>query len=103
MGVVDIKGYSPVSLNHGAVKIFDKILAARLAEDLPLLVGNHQSAFVRGRSLHDNFMLVQGTARRLHALRDLAVLLKLDISKAFDSVQWPFLLEVMHTMGFGRR
>ena len=31
------------------------------------------------------------------------MLLKLDISKAFVSVQWPFLLEVMHIMGFGPR
>ena len=31
------------------------------------------------------------------------MLLKLDISKAFDSVQWPFLLEVMQQMGFGPR
>ncbi|XP_073367980.1 uncharacterized protein [Aegilops tauschii subsp. strangulata] len=40
------------------VKIFEKVLACRLVEDLPKLVGNHQSAFVKGRSLHDNFMLV---------------------------------------------
>lgn len=66
-GAVDIRDYQPVSLIHGAVKIVDKILASRLAEDLPRLVGHHQSAFVRGRSLHDNFMLVQCTARRLHA------------------------------------
>uniref|UniRef100_A0A8R7JVA2 Reverse transcriptase domain-containing protein n=1 Tax=Triticum urartu TaxID=4572 RepID=A0A8R7JVA2_TRIUA len=47
-------------------------------------------------------MLVQGMARRLHALRN-PVLLKLDISKAFDSVQLPFLIEVLHIMGFGTR
>lgn len=103
VGAVDIKDQRPVSLNHGVVKIFDKILAARLAEDLPLLVGNHQSAFVRGRSLHDNFMLEQGMTHRLHALKDPMVLVKLDISKAFDSVQWPFLLEVLTHMGFGTK
>lgn len=43
---VDLCDYMPVSLVHGAIKIFDKILATRLAEDLPKLVGNHQSAFV---------------------------------------------------------
>ena len=66
-------------------------------------MGNHQSAFMRGRSLHDNFMLVQSTARRLSALKMPTVLLKLDISKAFDSVQCPFLVEVMQQLGFGPR
>jgi len=69
VGAVDIKDFCPVSLISGPVKIFDKILAIRLAEDLPKLVGLHQSAFIKGRSLHDNFMLVQCMARRLHALK----------------------------------
>lgn len=100
---MDIKDYRPVSLVRGALNCFDKVLASRLAEDLPNLVGHHQSAFVRGRSLHDNFMMVQCTARRLHALKETTVMFKLDISKAFDSVQWPFLLEVMTKMGFRQK
>lgn len=63
----------------------------------------HQCAFVRGRSLHDNFMLVQCTVRRLHALKKPFVILKLDVSKAFDSIQWPFLVEVLRLIGFGTR
>lgn len=98
-----LKDYMPVILVHGAIMIFDKILATRLADELPFLVGNHQSAFVRGRALHDNFMLVQCTARGLHALKNPTMLLKLDISKAIDTVKWPFLLEVMTRLGFGRR
>ena len=86
-GAMDIKDYRPVSLVHGVIKIFDKVLATRLATELPFLVGNHQSAFIKGRSIHDNFMLVQCTARHLHALREPAVMLKLDILKEFDSVQ----------------
>lgn len=57
-GAVDIRDFRPVSLVHGAIKIFDKALLNRLALDLPALVGTHQSAFVKGRSIHDNFMLV---------------------------------------------
>jgi hypothetical protein len=46
---------------------------------------------------------VQSTARKLHRLRIDAILLKLDIMKAFDTVDWAFLLEVLTKLGFGRR
>jgi len=64
-------------------------------------VSPNQSAFIKGRFIQDNFMLVQQTARFLHQQKQPRILLKLDISKAFDSVSWPFLLEVMQHLGFG--
>lgn len=102
-GALDVADFRPINLVRGAIKIFEKVLACRLVWQLPKLVGNHQIAFVKGSSLHDNFMLVQSTARRLNALHNPTVLLKLDISKAFDSVQWSFLSEVMQQLGFGSR
>jgi hypothetical protein len=48
-------------------------------------------------------MMVQGTARKLHTSKLPAILLKLDIMKAFDTVDWSFLLEVLRKMGFGDR
>jgi hypothetical protein len=102
-GAEEVKDFRPISLIHGFAKWVAKVIANRLAPLLPQLVGPHQSAFVRGRCLHDNFMMVQGTARKLHSSRQPAILLKLDITKAFDTVDWSFLLEVLRKMGFGDR
>ncbi|WVZ58923.1 hypothetical protein U9M48_009141, partial [Paspalum notatum var. saurae] len=90
---------------HGKNKrqVVTKILAARLAPMLPKLVSNNQSAFIKGRNIHDNLLPVQQLARDVHKSKEPHILLKLDISKAFDTVSWPFLLEVLQHLGFGRR
>lgn len=42
-------------------------------------------------------------AKFLHCQRRPGILLKLDITKAFDTVSWPFLLEVLTHLGIGHR
>ena len=98
---VEVKDFRPISLIHSFAKLVTKILANRLAPLLPSLISTNQSAFVRGRKIHDNFMLVQQMVKSLH--KEARILLKLEISKAFDSVSWSFLLEVMCKVGFGQR
>lgn len=51
-------------------------------------------------SIHDNFIYAQRVIQLLHKQRKPALFIKLDISKAFDSVGWTFLLEVMQALGF---
>ena len=65
------------------------------------MVSTNQSAFIRGRCIHDNYMLVKQTIRLLYRRRVPSIFLKLDISKAFDSVSWGFLLEILTHLGFG--
>lgn len=102
-GDVELKDYMPVSLEHDDVKILKKILANRVAAEFPAVVGVHQSVFVRGMALPDNFMLVQGIARRLHSLLKLSCLINLDIYKSSDMVDRSFLLQVFGKWGFGSR
>ena len=100
---VDAKDYRPVSLMHSAAKILCKLLANRLAPELSKLVSAGQSAFIRGRSIQDNFLYVKNVIRQAHLKKSPMLFLKLDIAKAFDSLNWGFLLRVLERMGFGQR
>jgi hypothetical protein len=67
------------------------------------MVRPNQSEFIKGRAIHDNFMIVQSTTKLLHARRCVTILLKVDIAKAFDIVSWAFLLELLSYLGCSRR
>lgn len=98
-----VKDFRPISLIHSVAKILCKLLANRLAPFLQQLVPCSQSAFIKTRSIHDNFLYVKNAVRSLHKSKSAALLLKLDIAGAFDSVSWGYMFELMTVMGFGPR
>jgi hypothetical protein len=77
-----------------------KALANRLAARLDTLVPKNQSTLIMGRLIQDNVMLVQQTTRFLHSQKQSRIMLKLDITKAFDSVSWTFLMEVLEKLNW---
>jgi hypothetical protein len=74
------KDFMLISLIHSFVKLVTKILANRLVVQLGEMVPANQSAFIKGRCIQDNFMLVQQTVCFLHSQKQPRILLKLDIS-----------------------
>ena len=99
----EIRDYRPISLIHSFGKLISKCLVTRLAAVLGGLVMPNQSAFIKGRSIHDNFRDVYVNCKQIHRRRTTCVLRKIDVAKAFDTVAWVFLLEVLQHLGFGRR
>jgi hypothetical protein len=102
-GAVDLREFWPISLVHSFAKLVAKLMALRLAPRMAELVSSNQSAFIRGRCIHDNFILVRQSAVTLHRRKKPVLLFKLDVAHAFDSVSWPFLLSVLQLRGFGPR
>jgi hypothetical protein len=88
---------------HSMAKLLGKLLANRLAPLMDSMVSHCQNAFIRGRSIHDNFHYIQGAIKHFHQAKTSMLFIKLDIAKAFNSVWWKYLLEVIEQLGFGQR
>ena len=67
------------------------------------LVSISQSAFIKKRCIQDNFLYVRNLARAYHRTKTPSLLFKLDIEKAFDSVSWEYLPELLERRGFPAR
>ena len=91
---VSVSQYSPISLCNVLYKIFSKVLANRLKKFMPDLIIEHQSAFAKNRLISDNVLVAFET---LHYMKNHNsgqtgfMVLKLDMSKAHDRVEWNYL------------
>lgn len=99
----EAKDFRPISLIHSFGKLITKTLAIRLSPSISSLVSSSQSAFIKRRCIHDNFMYVRNLARAYHRTRTPALLFKLDISKAFDTVSWEYMMDLLQHRGFSTR
>ena len=98
---MEMKDYRPIACCNVLYKVVSKILANRLKVLLPRIIAETQSAFVKGRLLMENVLLASELVKNYH--KDTVTprcLMKIDISKAFDSVQWDFVLKSLSVLGF---
>jgi hypothetical protein len=88
---------------HSFCKLVTKVLTVRVSPFMHQLVQPDQYAFIKGRVIHDSFKSVQSSAKLLDTRKCSCVFLKIDKAKAFDTVSWSFLLELLAFKGFSRR
>lgn len=93
----------PISLCNVVYKIVSKVLSSRLRRVLNEVITPNQSTFVLGRLISDNILIAYEVTHYLLNKREgeqSYAAVKLDMSKAYDQVEWCFLAKMMKQMGF---
>ena len=102
-GAKDLRDFRPISLLGGLYKLLAKVLANRLKKVIGKVVSLDQNAFVTGRQILDASLIANEVIDAWNKRVENGVICKLDIEKAYDSINWQFLLKVMEKMGFGSK
>ncbi|GJZ87098.1 RNA-directed DNA polymerase, eukaryota [Tanacetum coccineum] len=98
-----VKDFRPISLIGSIYKIIAKILTNRLVKVLGDIVSNVQSAFIKGRQILDGPFILNEVLQWCKSKKKQSLIFKVDFEKAFDSVRWDFLDDVLRKFGFGNK
>ncbi|MFS7958360.1 putative RNA-directed DNA polymerase [Helianthus anomalus] len=95
--------YRPINLVGIINKVVSKVLANRLKKVLGSVISVNQSAFLKDRLILDGPLILNEVFAWLKKRRDKAFLFKIDFAKAYDNVNWNFVLSIMAQLGFPQR
>lgn len=100
MQPISPQDFRPISLCNVIYKIISKSLADRLKPYLPNFIDHSQAAFIKDRHISANIIITQEIIHSftLNSWNQQAFLLKIDLAKAFDRLDWNFISQALNRL-----
>jgi hypothetical protein len=95
--------FRPISLCNLCYKLISKIIATRIKPFLSRILSIEQLGFLKGRQILDAIDTAQECLHNIKAKKSKAIILKLDLKKAFDCIDWDFIRLVLVQTGFNQQ
>ncbi|GJW36548.1 RNA-directed DNA polymerase, eukaryota [Tanacetum coccineum] len=98
-----VSDYRPISLIGSLYKVVTKVLATRLSFVISGLVSDVQTAFLPNRQILDGPFIINELLSWCKFRKQHAMVFKVDFAKAYDSIRWDYLDDVLDSFGFGSK
>ncbi|GFY92846.1 hypothetical protein Acr_08g0012420 [Actinidia rufa] len=96
-----VEDFRPIACCNVIYKVISKIMVSRLAPALLSIIDPAQAAFIQNRRMVDNIYLLQELLRQYGRKRSSPrCILNIDIRKAFDTVDWDFIHDMLQALNF---
>ncbi|GJR96304.1 putative RNA-directed DNA polymerase, eukaryota, reverse transcriptase zinc-binding domain protein [Tanacetum coccineum] len=100
---IEISDFRPISLIGCVYKVISKVLASHLAKVINKIISPNQTAFIAGWQILDDALIANEIVNFASKSNLKLLLFKVDFEKAFDSVNWGFLIDIIKQIGFGHK
>ena len=97
----DLKNWRPLTLLNSIYKFFSSMVSNRLKLCLPSIINEDQTGFISGRFIGENTRRVYDTIEYCASEQKPGILMVLDFSKAFDTIEWEFISSALKIFCFG--
>jgi hypothetical protein len=94
--------YRPIALCNLCYKLISKIITNRIKPILSRSLSGEQLGFLKGRQILDAIGTAQECLHNINHKNSRALILKLDLKKSFDCIDWDFLRLILIQTGFNQ-
>jgi hypothetical protein len=92
--------FHPISLSNVIYKIISKMISSRLKPILLLIIYHEEGGFVEGREILYGIIVSKKSIHSHKVSKNMGMMMKLNMSKAYDQMKWDFLHNTFLDFGF---